>query len=101
MKADKVAVLIRDPENYWEGIRSSLGLGIEMIETHTFVLGEVSMPEDRVEGFKENLVFLKEELEGRHFTDSQANVEKWGLFEHMSLEDIANKLTEYDLVIPF
>jgi hypothetical protein len=101
MNAEKIAVIIRDPENYWEGMRSSLGLGIEMLETHTFVLGEVDMPEDKVEGFKENLEFLKDELEGQHFTDSQANVEKWGFFEHVPLEDMAKKLSEYDLVIPF
>jgi hypothetical protein len=101
MKADLVAILIRDPNNYWEGLRSGLGLGLEMIEAHVFVLGEVKMPEDRVEGYKDNLEFLKDELEGNHYTDTQANVDKWGFFEYMSLEDMGKKLTEYDLVIPF
>jgi hypothetical protein len=101
MKADSVAIVIRDPNNYWEGLRSSLGLCLEMIEVHVFVLGEVNMPEDRVEGYKENLKFLKEELEGKHYTDTRANVNKWGFFEHMLAEDIAKKLPEYDMVIPF
>ena len=101
MKADLVAILIRDPNNYWEGLRSGLGLGLEMIEAHVFVLGEVKMPEDRVEGYKDNLEFLKDELEGNHYTDIQANVDTWGFFEYMSLEDMGKKLTEYDLVIPF
>jgi hypothetical protein len=101
MKADFVAILIRDPNNYWEGLRSGLGLALEMIEAHVFVLGEVKMPEDRVEGYKDNLEFLKDELEGNHYTDTQANVDKWGFFEYMSLEDMGKKLTEYDLVIPF
>ncbi len=101
MQPNRVAVVIRDVNNQWEGLRSSLGLGLEMIETDMFVIGKVEMPEDRVEGYKENLEFLKDELEGHHYTDTQANVEKWGLFEHLSLDDMAQKLCEYDLVIPF
>lgn len=101
MKPNKVAVIIRDVNNQWEGLRSSLGLGIEMIETHMFVIGEVQMPEDRVQGYKENLEFLKDELEGKHYTDNKANVDKWGFFEYMSLDDIAKKLGEYDLIVPF
>ena len=101
MKADLVAVIIRDPNNYWEGLRSSLGMGLEMIETHVFALGEIQMPEDRVEGYKENLEFLKDELEGKVFTDTKANVEKWGFFEYMSPDDMGKKLGDYDLVIPF
>ena len=101
MEPNKVAVVIREPNNYWEGLRSSLGMGLEMIETDMFVIGEVTMPDDRVEGYKENLEFLKDELEGNHYTDTQANVDKWGFFEYMPLEEIAEKLREYDLVIPF
>lgn len=101
MEANKVAVIIRDINNQWEGLRSSLGLGLEMIETHMFVIGEVYIPEDRVEGYKENLEFLKDEVDGQHYTDTQANVENWGFFEYMSLDDMAKKLREYDLVIPF
>lgn len=101
MKPEKVAVIMRDPNDYWEGLRSSLGLGLEMIPVDTFVIGEVEMPQDRVEGYKENLEFLEEELEGNHFTDTRANVEKWGYFKYLSLEEMAKKLTEYDLLIPF
>ena len=51
--------------------------------------------------YRENLAFLKDDLEGKQYTDNYANVVKWGFFEYMSLEDIANKLDEYDLIIPF
>lgn len=101
MEPNKVAIVIRDQNNYWEGLRSSLGLGLEMVETDTFVFGEVEMPEDREEGYKENLEFLKDELEANHYTDTKANVEKWGFFEHLSLNDMAKKLTDYDLIVPF
>ncbi|MBU0733871.1 MAG: hypothetical protein KJ573_09735 [Proteobacteria bacterium] len=101
MEPNKVAVVIRDPNNYWEGLRSSLGLGLEMIQTDMFVIGEVNMPEERVEGYKDNLGFLKDELEGNYYSDEKANIEKWGFFEYMSLDDMAKKLQEYDLVMPF
>ena len=101
MEPNKVAIVIRDAENQWEGLRSGLGLGLEMVEADLFVIGEVNMPEDRVEGYKENLEFLKEELECQHFTDTQANVDKWGFFEYISLDDMAKKLCEYDLIVPF
>lgn len=101
MEPNKVAMVIRDVDNQWEGLRSGLAMGLEMIETDMFVIGEVSMPEDRVDGYKENLEFLKDELECQHFTDSQANVGKWGFFEYMSFDEIAKKLCEYDLVVPF
>ncbi|MBW1692586.1 MAG: hypothetical protein JRJ41_00210 [Deltaproteobacteria bacterium] len=101
MKADKVAIIIRDPNSQWEGLRSSLGLCLEMIETDMFVIGEVQMSEDRVEGFKENLEFLKDELEGNHYTDTMTNEETFGFFEYMPLDDMGKKLQEYDLIIPF
>lgn len=101
MKSDKVAVIIRDQNNYWEGLRSSIGMGLEMIEADVFVLGKVEMPEDRVAGYKENLEFLQEELECHLYTDTQANVDTWGLFTYMTLGDMSKKITEYDLVIPF
>lgn len=101
MEPNKVAIVIRDAENQWEGLRSGLGLGLEMVEADLFVIGEVNMSEDRVEGYKENLEFLKEELECQHFTDTRANVDKWGFFEYISLDDMAKKLCEYDLIVPF
>ncbi len=101
MKPEKVAIIIREPNNQWEGLRSSLGLGVEMIDTHAFVIGEVNIPTDRVEGFKENLEYLKDDLEAHIYTDNQANVEKWDFIEYLSLDDMAQKMSEYDLVIPF
>jgi len=101
MEPNKVAIVMREQNNYWEGLRSSLGLGLEMVDTDTFVIGEVEMPEDREEGYKENLEFLKDDLEANHYTDTKANVEKWGFFEYLPLEDMAKKLRDYDLIVPF
>jgi hypothetical protein len=101
MELNKTAVIIRDAKNQWEGLRSSLGLGVEMIDTHMFVIGKVQIPDDRVEGYRENLEYLKDDLEGEIYTDNKLNLEKWGLFEYMSLGDMGQKLCEYDLIIPF
>jgi hypothetical protein len=101
METKKAAVIIRNANNQWEGLRSSLGLGVQMIDTHMFVVGEVQMPADRFEGYKENLEFLKDDLEGEIYTDNAANVEKWGFFEYISLDNMGKKLFEYDLIIPF
>ncbi len=101
MKPDKVAIIIRESNNQWEGLRSSLGLGVEMIDTHAFVIGEVNMPANRIEGYRDNLEYLKEDLEAHIYTDNQANVERWGFCEYLSLDAMAQKLTEYDLIITF
>jgi hypothetical protein len=101
METKKAAVIIRNANNQWEGLRSSLGLGVQMIDAHMFVIGEVQMPEDRFEGYQENLEFLKDDLEAEIYTDSEVNVEKWGFFEYMSLDDMGKKLLEYDMIIPF
>ena len=101
MKINTVAVIVRDPNNQWEGLRSSLGLGLEVVGPHMFVVGEVKIAPERAEGYKASLEYLKEELEGRHFTDHAGNVAKWGFFEFMSQAEMARKLLEYDLVIPF
>ncbi len=101
MEVSKAAVIIRNANNQWEGLRSCLGLGVQMIDPHMFVVGEVRMPEDRFEDYKENLEFLKDDLEAKIYTDNEANVDKWGFFEYMSLDEMGKKLLEYDLIIPF
>jgi hypothetical protein len=99
---NKVAFLIKDPENSWEGVRSSLGLLVENMWVATFFIDtEVALPESKTEDdFKENLEML-EDLEGELYTNVQANVDKWGYFQFMSLEDMVEKIKEYQLIVPF
>lgn len=94
--AKKVAVLIRDKMNFYEGLRSSLGLCLEDHIVRMFVLNhELEMTEE----YQDNMAFL-EEMEGKRYSNHKANVEKYG-FEWIDSEDIGPKIRENDLIIPF
>jgi len=94
--AKTLAVVIRDKEQQYEGLRSSLGALLEMAEVKMFVLNhEIEMHE----AYQENMEFL-DEMEGERFSNVQANVDKHG-FQYASLEDIGKQLREADLVVPF
>jgi hypothetical protein len=101
MEAKNLAIIIRDVSNQWEGLRSTLGVAIDFEGPHMFVIGELQIPEDRVAIYKESLEYLADVLEGKNYTDNKANLEKWDFFEYMSLDDMARKLPEYDLISPF
>ena len=92
----RVAVLIRDKERQYEGLRSSLGLLLEDHAIDMFVLGhEVDMTEE----YYDNMGFI-DEMGGARFSNVTANVEKHG-FQRVSLEEVAGKLREHEVVIPF
>lgn len=92
----KVAVLIKDKERQYEGLRSSLGLLLEFHTVSMFVLDhEIELTEE----YKDNMEFI-DEMEGFRYSNVPANVEKYG-FKTQSLEEIAMRLNEYDLIIPY
>ncbi len=94
--AKKVAVLIRDKHRQYEGLRSSLGLLLEFHVVSMFVLDhEIDMTEE----YRDNMEFI-DEMEGTRYSNVPANVEKYG-FTAVSLEEVAGKLNENEVVIPF
>jgi hypothetical protein len=92
----KVAVLIKDKERQYEGLRSSLGLLLEKHVVSMFVLDhEVTMTEE----YSDNMGFI-DEMGGARYSNVPANVEKHG-FKAVTLDEIPAKLGENELVIPF
>ncbi|MCG6923324.1 MAG: hypothetical protein LJF15_19905 [Acidobacteria bacterium] len=91
-----VAVLIRDKERQYEGLRSSLGLLLEDHKIDMFVLDhEVEMTEE----YSDNMGFI-DEMGGHRFSNVPANVEKHD-FQRISLDELAARLREHEVVIPF
>jgi len=93
----KVAVLIKNPEQQYEGLRSSLGMLLYNTEVQMFVLNDEIANMD--EAYEDNMGFL-DEMEGERFSNNKANVDKYG-FKFATVEQIGEMLREADLVIPF
>jgi hypothetical protein len=92
----KVAFLVKDRENDWEGLRSALGLAVENNSVYLFVLDhEVEMTDP----YRENLDWILD-MEGEMYSNVQANVEKHG-FQAITYDELGQKLKEMDFIIPF
>ena len=92
----KVAVLIKDKDRQYEGLRSSLGLLLENHIVSMFVLNhEVDMTEE----YEDNLGFI-DEMGGARYSNVPANVEKHQ-FQAVTLDELPAKLKEAELVIAF
>ena len=94
--AKKVAVLIKDKERQYEGLRSSLGL---LMEFHLVSMIVVNHEIELTEEYKDNMEFI-DEMEGTRYSNVAANVEKYG-FKPPSLEEFPGKLREHEVIIPF
>ena len=93
----RVAVLINQPEQQYEGLRSSLGMLLYNTEVQMFVLNNEIARMD--EAYEDNMGFL-DEMEGERFSNNKTNVEKYG-FKYATVEQIGEMLRQADLVIPF
>jgi hypothetical protein len=93
----KAAVIIRDPDQQYEGLRTSLGLLLEDTEVQMFVLHhEIA---DMDEAYHDNMEFI-DEMEGERYSNNSANVEKYG-FKHVTMADVVEKINRADFIIPF
>ena len=93
----KVAVLINNENQQYEGLRSSLGMMLYNTAVQMFVVDKEIANMD--EAYKDNMEFL-DEMEGERFSNNLANVEKYG-FKYASIEQMGEMLRQADLIIPF
>jgi hypothetical protein len=96
-KVDKVAVLIKDVDQQYEGLRTSLGLLLEAASVQMYVLNHEIKHMD--EAYRDNMEFI-DEMEGERYSNHPANIEKYG-FKPVTTEELLIKLKEVDLIIPF
>jgi hypothetical protein len=92
----KVAVLIKDKDRQYEGLRSSLGL---LLEKHVVSMYVLDHEIDMTEEYSDNMSFI-DEMGGARFSNVPANVTKHG-FKEAKLDDIAAQLADNELVIAF
>ena len=93
----KVAVLIKEVEKQYEGLRTSLGLLLESTEVQMFVLNHEIANMD--EAYSDNMGFL-DEMEGERFSNHPVNIEKYG-FKPVTMEEVSEKIKMVDTIIPF
>lgn len=102
----KAVVLVKDPAQQYEGLRTSLGLLLESVEVKMVVLNhEVAAlaakdeDEDAYEAYFDNMEFI-DEMDGERYSNNRRNVDEWG-FRHAGRAEIAAMLAAADHVIPF
>ena len=102
----KVAVLIRDKEQQYEGLRTSLGLLLESVEIKMFVLdhevvalANKEKDEEAYEEYFDNMEFI-DEMDGERYPNNLENVDKHG-FKYATPEETVAILKDADIVIPF
>ena len=93
----KVVVLIKDPEQQYEGLRTSLGLLLDATEVTMCVLDhEIA---DFNEAYCDNLEFI-DEMEGTSYSNNPVNIEKYG-FKAATRDEMVELMKLSDVVIPF
>ncbi len=93
----KVAVIIKEPYQQYEGLRTSLGALLEDAAIKMIILDNEI--EDMNEAYSDNMEFL-DEMEGERFSNNPVNIEKYG-FQKADIEQIGQYLKEADVIIPF
>ena len=94
---ENIAVLIKDVDQQYEGLRTSLGLLLEASSVQMYVLNHEIANMD--EAYSDNMEFI-DEMEGERYSNHPANVEKYG-FRPITIEEMLIKLKDADLIIPF
>ncbi|WP_319407737.1 hypothetical protein [uncultured Desulfosarcina sp.] len=93
----RAAIIIKDLQQQYEGLRTSVGLMLEGMRVQMFVLHHEI--EDMDEAYRDNMAFL-DEIGGVRFSNNSENAEKYG-FTHVTIAQAAEKIQHADIVIPF
>ncbi len=92
----KVAVVVKERDQQYEALRTSLG---SLLENHAISFFVLDHEIDMTEEFRDNLDIFGE-MDGLVFSNSEANVEKHGLAP-ITREEVGARLRDADIVIPF
>jgi len=91
------AIIIKDPHQQYEALRTSVGLQLEGVAVQMFVLHHEIAPMD--EAYRDNLIFL-DEMGGECFSNNAENALKYG-FIHVTMAQAAERVRQADMIIPF
>jgi hypothetical protein len=93
----KVAILINDIKQQYEGLRLSLGVSLTDVDVQMVVFGHEIANMD--EAYQDNMEFF-DEMGGQRISNNMENAEKYG-FQHATIKEIAQRLKDVDVIIPF
>ena len=92
-----VTVLIKDVQQQYEGLRTSLGLLLHATDVSMVVWD--NQVDNMDEAYADNMEFL-DEMEGRRYSNNQTNIEKHG-FQPLDQQGLGELINASSLVIPF
>lgn len=93
----RAAIIIKEPHQQYEGLRTSIGLLLEGMMVQMFVFHHEI--ENMDEAYRDNMAFL-DEIGGQRFSNNSENAEKYD-FTHVTIAQAAKKIQQADIVIPF
>ena len=99
-----VAVIVKDIDQQYEALRSSLGLLLEASGVQMYVLDHevqslANADDENNEAYEANVEFF-DDFEGERFSNNPINVEKWG-FTAVTDDEMIKKLKNIDIIVPF
>ncbi len=96
----RVAFVVKNSDDIWECTRSAIGLVVENLYVGLFIINAISEMVPQAEAYQDQLEMIGD-LEGLIFTNMPQNKERYDPVEFMTLEEMAQKIREYDLVTTF
>lgn len=91
-----VAIIVRNTDQQYEGLRICVGFLLNGTEVEMFVLDNEIACMD--EAYRDNMDFV-DEMNGERFSNNAVNVEEYG-FRHVTLTEMADRLSHADVIIP-